>query len=71
METLLGTSSTGSTTNGIDDSDNDQDGISALIELNAHNNGDGNGDGILDAIQIEVASIPNLTNSESNTLAVT
>jgi hypothetical protein len=69
METLLGTSSTGSTTNGVDDSDNDLDGISALIELNAHNNGDGNGDGILDAIQIEVASIPNLTNSGSNTLA--
>jgi hypothetical protein len=70
IETLIGTSSTGSTTNGIDDNDNDQDGISALIELNAQNYGDGNGDGILDAIQLEVASNPNLTNSGSNTLAV-
>jgi hypothetical protein len=55
---------------GVNDDNNDLDNISPMIELQAQNNGDGNGDGILDAVQNDVASIPNVINTQTNTLDI-
>jgi len=54
--------------NGVNDSNNDLDNISPIIELWALNSGDGNNDGDLDAIQSDVSSIPNTLNTQFNTL---
>jgi len=72
IEIVIGTdpSITDTNNDGTDDSNNDLDSISPLIELWAANNGDGNNDGILDAIQNEVSSIPNIENTRYNTLSI-
>jgi len=72
IEQQIGTDPTQNDTDndGTDDSNNDLDNVSPLIELWAANNGDGNNDGILDAIQNEVSSLPNIENTAYNTLAV-
>jgi hypothetical protein len=43
----------------IDDEDEDNDGISTVIEDGGFNSGDGNGDGIQDSTQTNVAGVPN------------
>ncbi len=55
---------------GNDDSNNDLDNVSPLVELWAINDGDGNNDGQLDAVQNSVSSLPNVENAGYNTLEI-
>ena len=48
-----------------DDSDPDNDGISAAVEQSGPNSGDGNNDGVPDYIQTNVASAPNPLNDNN------
>lgn len=51
--------------------DTDGDGNADMIENGGNNGWDGNGDGILDSIQIDVASTPNILTSGYTTLETT
>jgi hypothetical protein len=46
----------------------DSDGVSDAVENGAPNGGDGNGDGVLDSLQANVASLPNLVDGQYITL---
>jgi|GEM_PF-2918660 len=72
IEAIIGTDPTidDSDGDGTDDSNNDLDNVHPQIELGAQNAGDGNGDGVLDAIQNEVTSIPNVLNTQYNSLQI-